>query len=85
MTTVIPHRELRNNSSEILRRVAAGEVFRVTNHGVVVAEIRTPQESAPLANLSYRAARTRGGFDEIRRSISEVSSAEIMDYLKGDK
>ncbi|MSV74139.1 MAG: type II toxin-antitoxin system prevent-host-death family antitoxin, partial [Actinobacteria bacterium] len=29
----ISHRELRNNSAEILRAVAAGESFVVTNHG----------------------------------------------------
>lgn len=85
MTTIIPHRELRNNSSEVLRRVAEGEVFRVTNHGVVVAEIRAPQEPHPLASLRYRPARTRGGFDEIERTVSAVGSKEIMDFLKGDQ
>lgn len=29
--TTIAHRELRNNSSEILRRVEAGESFTITN------------------------------------------------------
>ena len=33
----IAHRDLRNRSSEILRRVAAGESFEITNHGEVVA------------------------------------------------
>ena len=29
----IPHRELRNHSSEILARVSKGESIAVTNHG----------------------------------------------------
>ena len=85
MTTTIPHRELRNNSSEILRRVGEGEVFQVTNHGVVVAEIRSPQGSAVLAGVRYRPASILGRFGEIHRTASPVSSQEIMDSLKGDR
>ncbi len=33
----IPHRELRNHSGDVLRRVQAGETIQVTNHGEVVA------------------------------------------------
>ncbi len=36
----IPQRELRNQSSEILRRVQAGEAFTITNHGKAVAVLR---------------------------------------------
>jgi prevent-host-death family protein len=35
----ISHRELRNNSGEVLRRVQAGEIFEITNNGVVVATL----------------------------------------------
>lgn len=35
----ITHRELRNNSAEILRRVEAGETLQVTNNGVPAAVI----------------------------------------------
>ena len=35
-------RDLKNNLSACLRRVAAGEVILVTDHGRVVAEIRQP-------------------------------------------
>ena len=38
----IAHRDLRNQSAEILRRVARGESFEITNHGQVVAVIRPP-------------------------------------------
>jgi prevent-host-death family protein len=39
MTEVIPQRELRNNVSSVLRRVEAGETFRVTVHGREVAQL----------------------------------------------
>lgn len=42
MSRTIPHRELRNNSSAILRQAEAGEVFEVTNHGKVVAKLVPP-------------------------------------------
>ncbi len=44
----ISHRELRNNSGEILRRVQDGEVFEITNNGVVVAQIVAPQSEDKL-------------------------------------
>ncbi|WP_325048230.1 type II toxin-antitoxin system Phd/YefM family antitoxin [Actinomyces sp. Z16] len=37
--TTIPHRELRNDSAAILRRVEAGESFEITNNGRPVAEL----------------------------------------------
>lgn len=40
MATKIPQRELRNDISAILRRVAAGEEFVVTVSGRDVAELR---------------------------------------------
>ena len=42
----IAHRELRNDSAEILRRAASGESFEVTNNGRVVAMVVPPPESA---------------------------------------
>lgn len=43
----ITHRELRNNSAEILRRVANGEAMEVSNRGVVVATL-TPATTVKL-------------------------------------
>ena len=40
MATTIPQRELRNDVSSVLRRVAAGEEFIVTVSGQPVAELR---------------------------------------------
>ena len=41
MARTIAHRELRNNSSAILREVQSGETFTIPNHGEVVA-VLTP-------------------------------------------
>lgn len=81
--TTIAHRELRNNSSEILRRVAEGETFEVTNHGVVVAQI-LPVQPSPLAGVSHRPARIRGRFRELVPVTSSQSSQEVLDYLRGE-
>ena len=41
----VTHREMRNNSGQILREVAAGETYQVTNNGVVAAIISPPYAS----------------------------------------
>jgi prevent-host-death family protein len=46
----ISHRELRNNSSEVLRAVDNGESFEITNYGRVVALI-VPANPTPLDRL----------------------------------
>jgi prevent-host-death family protein len=45
--TTIPQRELRNQSGEVLRRAAAGEVFVVTVEGCPVARL------SPLLRLTW--------------------------------
>jgi prevent-host-death family protein len=46
----VTHREMRNQSGEILRDVAAGESVQVTNNGRVAALI-VPPNGDPLADL----------------------------------
>lgn len=77
--TTIPHRELRNSSSEVLRRVQAGETIQVTNHGEVVAIL-----SPPGATLAPRVAvaRERGGFASIPRVRSAVTTRQALDALR---
>lgn len=80
----VSHRELRNNSAGILRAVAAGESFIVTNHGSVVAVIK-PVSAPDYAGLTVqRADRSRslrglkpaeGGSDETTR--------QSIDFLRG--
>ncbi|AKT50966.1 type II toxin-antitoxin system Phd/YefM family antitoxin [Arsenicicoccus sp. oral taxon 190] len=84
----IPHRELRNNSSAILARVAAGESMAVTNHGTVAA-ILSPPTASTLARLELAgqlrpARRPRTDFTRIRRVASEPSS-DILADLRGDR
>ena len=74
----IPHRELRNHSSDVLRRVQAGETIQVTNHGEVVAVLSPPgQGLAPRV----AAARRRGGFAAIPRVRSAETTRQALDAL----
>lgn len=47
-------RELHNRTSEIMRRVAAGESIEVTSHGKPVACLVPVAENDPLENLRRR-------------------------------
>ena len=51
----VTHREMRNRSGEILRRVEAGETLQVTNNGHLAALI-VPAGNDPLDGLFARAA-----------------------------
>jgi prevent-host-death family protein len=84
----IPHRELRNNSSAVLREVQSGTTFRITNHGEVVAILTspdTPPAASPALGLKVWPARVRGGFSDLERTQLDISTQEIMDELRGDR
>ncbi len=49
----VTHREMRNQSGDILRHVADGETIQVTNNGQVAALI-VPPGTDPLADLVSR-------------------------------
>ena len=77
----IAHRELRNNSSDILRRVAEGESFEITNHGQVVAVL------GPVGSASrpVNSRRSRGGrFSDLDPVELDRPLQETLDYLRGD-
>jgi len=84
MVTTIPHRELRNNSSDILRRVQSGETFEITNHGKVVAVLASPD---PLARhrLTSRPALVVGGFSQLASVEIDHPIQETLDALRGDR
>ncbi|TKV56425.1 type II toxin-antitoxin system Phd/YefM family antitoxin [Nakamurella flava] len=84
MTRTIPHRELRNNSSAILREVAGGESFAITNNGEVVA-LLVPPAGPSSPPLRRRSARVRGGFGEIVRAGLDHPIQDDLDALRGDR
>lgn len=83
----VTHREMRNNSGEILRAVAAGETVQVTNHGRVAAVISPPTEPT-LARLvaqgQARPARAAvKSLITIKRRTSAVTTAELLEDVRG--
>lgn len=60
-------RELRQEASRVLRRVAAGESVEITVHGRPVAVISPLQVRAPLERL-----KDAGEVDEAQGDISEL-------------
>jgi prevent-host-death family protein len=84
MPRTIAHRELRNNSSQILREVEQGETFEITNHGEVVALLVPPPRSGNPP-LRSRPARIHGGFAELRRVHLDHPIQEDIDYLRGER
>lgn len=83
----ITHREMRNNSGEILRRVAAGESVCVTNNGRIAAIIVPPAADA-LAELAQRgqlrpALRDVTTLRTIRRRAARRTSEQIVGDSRG--
>ena len=83
----ITHREMRNNSGEILRAVAAGETVQVTNNGQVAAVISPPTGGLLdrlVAQGQARPAR-RGVADlsTIRRRTAQRTSAQLVEDARG--
>ncbi|HEV7184538.1 MAG TPA: type II toxin-antitoxin system prevent-host-death family antitoxin [Leifsonia sp.] len=81
------HREMRNRSGEIPRRVEAGETVRVSNNGHPAALI-VPVGGDPLDGLVARgeARPARTGTDvlaAIRRVMSPVSSSDLVEDSRG--
>jgi prevent-host-death family protein len=85
--TTIAHRDLRNDSAELLRRAAAGESFEVTNHGRVVAMLVPPPSSPLERHLAARMMTppTARRLPHIDRVTSDVSTRSILDDLRGDR
>lgn len=80
----IPHRELRNNSADVLRSVQAGESFEVTNNGDVVA-LLTPPSVAALRGARFRRQLSRGGFSELPRISSTLTVDHVLHDLRDER
>jgi prevent-host-death family protein len=85
MARTIPHRELRNNSSAILREVQGGETINVTNHGEVVAVLVPPAVANGPRSLRVRKAKRRGEFDQIESVEIDGPIQEVLDDLRGER
>ena len=83
MTEQLAHRDLRNRSSEILREVAAGATYEITNHGEVVAILSPP--TGRRGELKIRRARVNGGFADLPRVTLTERTEDILDELRGDR
>lgn len=85
----ISHRELRNNSSEVLRAVSAGETIEVTNHGEVAAVLMppslTPYERLLAAGKVRQSRDRRVDLRKIRRMTAPVSTEEIIADVRGER
>lgn len=85
----IPHRDLRNRSSEVLARVSNGESIAVTNHGKLAAIITPPGstalERARQAGAVREARHAKVRFDHIPRARLRESTAQVLADLRGDR
>lgn len=84
---IVTHREMRNRSGEILRRVAAGESVQVSNNGSPAAMI-VPVGGSVLDGLVARgeARPARTGLEElssIKRVVAPMTSGELIDDIRG--
>lgn len=80
----ITHREMRNNSSEILRQLEAGESFEVTNRGKVVGTLE-PRSDDPFRGLPVRRATKRLDLGKIQPIDSDLTSQEILDIVREER
>ncbi|MDQ6781843.1 MAG: type II toxin-antitoxin system prevent-host-death family antitoxin [Actinomycetota bacterium] len=85
----INHRELRNNSSAILREVQAGGIVEVTNHGEVAAVLVPPSltafERLVVAGKVRQPSDPDVDLRLIRRAKSADTTAQVIDDLRGDR
>ncbi|MFT4307152.1 MAG: type II toxin-antitoxin system prevent-host-death family antitoxin [Microbacterium sp.] len=83
----VSHREMRNRSGEILRRVEAGESVQVTNNGRVAALI-VPPTSGGLDDLIER-GQARGALTGVEAMlavepvVSPLTSGQLVDEARG--
>ena len=78
----VTHREMRNNSGEILRRVEAGESIQVTNNGRVAALI-VPPSGDPLTDLAAPRSAAYPHYAS-PSALRNIRSANLATNLRAD-
>jgi len=81
VTERLAHRDLRNRSAEVLRDVAAGATYEITNHGEVVAVLSPPGAGT---DLRVRQPTARGGFSDLPRVRRGESVQQALDDLRSE-
>jgi antitoxin (DNA-binding transcriptional repressor) of toxin-antitoxin stability system len=83
----VTHREMRNNSAEILRAVASGETIQITNNGVLAAIIAPPGPAvlADLVAAGHARAATRppSSLKDLKRHRSRQPTRELLEDVRG--
>lgn len=82
MAERLAHRDLRNRSAEVLREVATGASYEITNHGEVVALLSPVTKQRPL---TIRRATMPRDFATWVRASRIASTEEALDDLRGDR
>jgi antitoxin (DNA-binding transcriptional repressor) of toxin-antitoxin stability system len=83
-------RELKNNLSRYLRRVAAGERIQVTDHGQVIAELGPPPQRGWHPELTARGPLVNdpaflANWPTNTIKLPPGTGAQILDELREDK
>ncbi|WP_082181087.1 type II toxin-antitoxin system Phd/YefM family antitoxin [Actinomyces timonensis] len=82
-TAQISQRELRNDSSAVLRRVEAGEEMTVTRRGVPVARLSPVPTDGDLRCVKPATRRLR--FSDLGRVRLEESTEELLAAIRDDR
>jgi prevent-host-death family protein len=85
MAEVISQREMRNRSGEVLRAVAAGQSFIITNDGVEVAELIPRNAPRPKPAPDRPRTVPRGSASAPRVIVEGPSSQEVLDELRAER
>lgn len=82
----LSQRELRNESSRVLREVSEGHSFVLTNRGVPVGRVIPLDAPAPGLKITRPAKRVGGWSDlGIKRRRSERSVQKLIDEQREDR
>lgn len=88
--STISHREMRNNSADVLKRVESGETITVTNHGRPVATLSPVEASSVLEELEAtgQLRRATGSIADLRsiervRLPDGVTTADVIADMRG--